>query len=63
MVFFRSMEKASKKGECLDVYSSPSSIQNLHMAMKSKAQCTPMLDQLDWALTVKLKKTRGLQDK
>lgn len=63
MVFFRSMEKASKKGECPDDYSSPSSIQDLHIAVKSKAQCTPVLDQLGWALTVKLKKTRRLQDK
>lgn len=63
MGFFRSMEKASKKGECLGDYSSPSSIQDLHMAVKSKAQCSPVLDQLGWALTVKLKKTRRLQDK
>lgn len=63
MAFFRSMEKESKKGECVDDYSSPSSIQDLHKAVKSKAQCTPVLDQLGWALTVKLKKTRRLQDK
>lgn len=63
MFFLRSMEKANKEGECLDGYSSPSSIQDLHSNVKSKTQCTPVLDQLGWALTLKLKKTRGLQDK
>lgn len=57
------MEKVRKKGKILDAYNSPGSIQHLHMAAKSKTQCTPMLDQLGWALPVKLKKTRRLQDK
>lgn len=36
IVFFRSMEKVRKKGKTLDAYSSPGSIQHLHMAVEEQ---------------------------
>lgn len=63
MGFFREhgkSEEERKNSGCLQLtrlYSASSH------GCEEKTQCTPMLDQLGWALPVKLKKTRRLQDK